>query len=121
MRARTAAAAALAALSLAAVAAWLRPDPPAVETGPVVQGPIREVVEGTGRARVRDRFEVAAPVAGHLLRPAVVEGARVEAGQPLGAIAPAAPGPLDARTRAELGARLEAARAGEAEARAACR
>ncbi len=118
MRARTAVALAALAVTAAAAAAWLRPAPQPVETGAVIRGPIREVVEGTGRARVRDRFEVAAPVSGHLLRPAVDEGVRVEAGQPLGAIAPAAPGPLDARARAELAARLEAARAGEAEARA---
>jgi HlyD family secretion protein len=89
-----------------------------VETAPVVRGHIREVVEGTGRSRVRDRYVVAAPVSGHLVRLPVAEGQRVEAGQPLAFIAPAASGPLDARTRAELAARLEAARAGEAESRA---
>ncbi len=117
MRARTILAQILAAAALAGVAAWLRPDPLAVEVVPLGRGPIREVVEGTGRALVRDRYQVAAPVGGHLLRPAVVEGQRVEAGQALGTIAPAAPGPLDARTRAEAQARLEAALAAEAEAR----
>jgi HlyD family secretion protein len=120
MRARTAAVATIAAAAAAAgLVAWLRPAPVPVETALVVRGPIREVVEGTGRSRVRDRYLVAAPVSGHLGRLTVVEGERVVAGQPLAAIAPAASGPLDARTRAELAARLEAARAGEAEARAA--
>lgn len=115
MRARTVASAALAA-ALAGLAFWLSPDPLPVETAPVVRGPIREVVEGTGRTRVRDRYLVSAPVSGHLGRLAVVEGQRVTAGQPLAAVAPATPGPLDTRTRAELQARLGAARAAEAEA-----
>lgn len=118
MKIRTAVAAALSAAALAAVALALRPAPLRVEAAPVVRGPIREVVEATGRTRVRDRYLVAAPVSGHLARPPLVEGQAVEAGQPLGAVAPAAPVPIDARTRAELQARVVAALAAEAEARA---
>lgn len=117
MRIRTVAVStALAAAAAAGLWGWLRPAPLPVETARVVRGPIREVVEGTGRTRVRDRYLVAAPVSGNLLRVTAVEGQRVAEGQPLAAIAPAAPGPLDARTRAELSARLEAVRAAEAEA-----
>ena len=52
MRVRTVVVAALAAAALAGLVVWLRPDPAPVVTAPVVRGPIREVVAGTGRARV---------------------------------------------------------------------
>jgi HlyD family secretion protein len=68
---------------------------------------------------VRERLEVAAPVAGELLRVTVHPGDVVRAGQVVARVAaPAAP-PLDPRTRAEATARLAAARGAEAEAGAA--
>jgi len=105
----------LAAAGLAAALA-LRPAALPVETAAARRGAIREVVEGTGRARVRERYELASPVPGSLLRPALREGDPVKAGQVVAAVAPAAPVPLDARARAELTARVAAAEAAEAEA-----
>ncbi len=115
---RTALAALVAALAVAAAVA-LRPAPLPVETGAVRRGPIREVVEGTGRARACTRYELSAPVPGALLRPALREGAPVRAGQEIAVVVPAAPVPLDARARAELAARVAAAEAAGGEARAA--
>jgi len=101
-----------------AAALALRPSALPVETAAARRGAIKEVVEGAGRARVRERYELAAPVPGALLRPALREGEPVKAGQVVATVVPAAPVPLDARSRAELSARVAAAEAGEAEARA---
>ena len=103
---------------LAAGVALLRPARVPVETGAIVPGPIRETVDATGKTRVRERYVVSTPVAGHLERVTLREGDRVAAGEVVAAVSPAASTPLDARTRAELAARLRAARAAEAEARA---
>ncbi len=102
---------------LAALA--LRPAPVEVETAVSDRGPLSEVVEGTGTTRVRERLEVAAPVAGELLRVTVHPGDQVRAGQVVARVAaPAAP-PLDPRTRSEATARLAAAQGAEAESAAA--
>jgi HlyD family secretion protein len=97
----------------------LRPARVEVETALSDRGPLAEVVEGTGHTRVRERLEVAAPVAGELLRVTVHPGDRVRAGQVVARVAaPAAP-PLDPRTRSEATARLAAAQGAEAEVTAA--
>jgi HlyD family secretion protein len=108
-----------AAAALAAIALGLRPAPVEVDVAPAARGPIRVTVEGTGKTRVRDLYVVAAPVSGELERLARREGAPVKAGEVVAWVAAARPAPLDPRTRAELAARLEAARAAEAEAGAA--
>jgi HlyD family secretion protein len=97
----------------------LRPGPVGVETARATRGPFRETVDGTGRTRVRGLHVVAAPAPGELTRLLVREGDAVRAGELLAWLEPAAAAPLDARTRAELGARLGAARAGAEEARSA--
>jgi HlyD family secretion protein len=104
----------LAAAAVAALALALRPAPVQVETAPASRARLRVTVEGPGRTRVRERFVVATPVPGHLLRVAVAAGDAVEAGEVVARISAALPAPLDARTRAELRARLMAARAAEA-------
>jgi len=104
-----------------AVLAYLafRPAPVAVEAALADLGPLRVTVDWIGKTRVRDRYQVAAPVAGELARPERRPGDRVRRGEVLGRIAGAAASPLDPRTRAELLARREAARAGLAEAESA--
>jgi HlyD family secretion protein len=104
---------------LAALALGLRPAPVEVDVAPAARGPIRVTVDGTGKTRVRDLYVVAAPVAGDLERVARREGDPVRAGEVVAWVAAARPTPLDPRTRAELSARLEAARAAEAGASAA--
>ena len=119
MKARSIITAGVAALGLAGAVWILWPGPLVEEVAPVDRGPLRVTVEGPGKARVRDRFAVAAPVPGHLARIAVRAGDPVRAGEVIAMVQPATPPPIDERTRGELQARLEAARAAEAEARAA--
>src|SRR5512137_1353363 len=109
----------LALLVLAGVAWALWPAPVPVELGAVTRGPLRVTVEGPGRARVLDRYLVTAPASGHLGRIARRAGDEVRAGEGVATVFPATPAPIDDRTRGELRARLDAARAAEVEAQAA--
>jgi HlyD family secretion protein len=93
---------------VAGVAAALRPDAIEVETAPAARAPMRVTVDAEGRTRVRDRFVVAAPVAGRLERVRLAEGDAVRAGDVVARIAPA---PLDEPTARQALARLAAARA----------
>jgi HlyD family secretion protein len=109
--------AALAALAL--LVAWaLRPQPVAVETAEVVRGVFEQVVSDDGKTRVRDRFVVAAPLAGQLERVQLEVGDPVKQGQIVAELTPAAPAFLDARTQRELRERIGAAEAQLARARA---
>jgi HlyD family secretion protein len=94
------------------VIAWsFRPKPIPVETTKVVRGPFLETVDEPGQTRVRERFVISAPVAGELARIVAKPGDAVNAGDVLASIRPVAPAMQDARTRAELEARLRAAQA----------
>ena len=115
-----------------AVLLWLilRPAPVDVDVASVDRGDVPVHVRDRGVARVRDVFEVSAPVGGRLRRVEVEPGDAVVAGRTVIArLQPADPGFLDVRTReamrarvAEAEARLAAATAmvarAEAEARA---
>lgn len=103
--------------------ALLRPAPVQVETARAARQALRVTVDDEGETRVRDRFVVAAPVAGRVARITLREGDSVRAGTILARIFPA---PLDPRTREQALARLDAAEdaqraaaAGVAQARAA--
>ena len=98
---------AVAMLVLGAAAATLRPEAVEVETSEARYGPMRVTVDAEGRTRVRDRFVVAAPVAGRLERVPLVEGDLVRAGDVVARIGPA---PLDEAAARQARARLEAAR-----------
>jgi HlyD family secretion protein len=101
---------------------WLAlPSAVPVETAKVVRGALTLHVEEDGITRVRDRYVVAAPVAGLLLRPALRAGDQVTRADTVAMIVPNAAQMLDARTRAELGARVEAAAAQAARARSLVR
>lgn len=102
-----------------AAALALRPAPVPAEVAAVDAGPVQVTVDWTGRTRVRERYLVAAPVAGELRRQSLRAGDRVEAGQVVARIAGAEATPLDPRTRAEARARLEVALAAETEGGAA--
>lgn len=93
-----------------AVLAFLagRPRPLPVETGRVVTGPLREMVEAEGETRAHDRYTVAAPVSGRLLRIELYDGDRVTSGQVVAAMQPT---PLDDRERAAANARVSVAEA----------
>jgi HlyD family secretion protein len=108
---------AAAALALLALAAWaMRPVPVDVETAAVARGPLRVTVDEDGVTRVQERYAIAAPVAGRLLRVELREGDAVAAGDVVARIA--AP-PLDARTVRQGQAGVAAAEAVWREAGAA--
>ncbi|MCW5971171.1 MAG: efflux RND transporter periplasmic adaptor subunit [Blastocatellales bacterium] len=104
------------AVALAVVA--LRPDPIAVETVKVRRAPMQTVIEAEGKTRVRDRYVLAAPVAGRLQRIVLRRGDEVRSGAVVARIEPAPIQPLDARERAETEARIAAALARQREAEA---
>lgn len=74
------AAAVLLALATAAVLYAVRPKPVSVETAAVTRGPMSQSVDVEAKTRVRQRYVVAAAVAGRLSRVNLLEGDRVKAG-----------------------------------------
>jgi HlyD family secretion protein len=87
-----------------------RPGSIAVEVGTLVSGPMQVIVEEQGETRSHDRFVVAAPVSGRLLRVLSHDGDTVAANEVVATLAPA---PLTARERDELNARVSAAAAAQ--------
>ena len=101
----------VAAIVAAAIYALL-PKPAAVDAGAVDQGPIEVSVGEEGIARIRNVYEVSAPVGGHLDRFPLQVGDPVERDQTVIAeIRPTEPAFLDERTRQELEAAVAAAAA----------
>lgn len=102
-----------------AAAAWaLVPDPVEVDVARVARGPLEVTIAEDGMTRIRERYEVAAPVAGRLLRVEVHPGDEVRPDAPLVRIKPA---PLDPKQEAQLAARLHAAERSADEAQALLR
>jgi HlyD family secretion protein len=102
-----------------AAAAWaLVPEPIEVDVARVVRGPLEVSIAEDGMTRIRERYEVAAPVAGRLLRVEVHAGDEVRPDAPLVWIEPL---PLDPKQEAQLTARLEAAQRSAREAQALLR
>lgn len=93
----------------------LRPQPVAVEAGTVHRGPLQVTEEDQAETRSHDRYVVAAPVAGRLLRVLLRDGDTVARGE---AVATIAPLPLSARERDEAASRVDAAAAAERGAKA---
>jgi len=105
--------------ALAALVAWaLRPQPVAVEIAEVTKGVFEQTVSDDGQTRVRDRFVIAAPLAGHVERIPHEVGDPVKQNQIVAELTPTAPAFLDARTQRELRERIGAAEAQLARARA---
>ncbi len=103
---------AVALLVVGAVVWGFRPQPVEVDLAPIERGPLRVTVDEDGKTRVRERYVVAAPLAGRLRRVDLDAGDVVQRGSTVVAIIePADPKPLDARARAETEARLRAAEA----------
>ena len=100
------AASALALLALLAWWAW--PGPRVVETARAERGPVQVTIEEDGETRAIDRYGIASPVAGRLLRVDLRDGDAVKAGQ---AVAEIAPLPISAADRDMLEAKLDAVRA----------
>jgi HlyD family secretion protein len=82
-----------------------------VETVAVAKGPLQVTVEEEGKTRVRDRYVISAPVAGHARRIDLKVGDAIKAGQTVALIEPVRSSALDPRTRAEAAAAVRAAEA----------
>lgn len=109
------------ALGAGAIIVVLLPKPVAVETATVASGRFEQVVEDDGRTRVRERYTVSSPVAGHILRIDLEAGDAVTENMALATILPNPPSMLDVRAYQELEQRLGAAEARRLRASAALR
>lgn len=103
----------LAALGLGLIAlivyAFL-PKPVEVETAPVTRGLLRVTVDEDGKTRIRERYVVAAPLAGQLARITLKPGDATEVGKTvLAAIDPTDPALLDERALAQAEAQVRTA------------
>lgn len=106
-------------LGVALLAAGLWPSAQPVEQAQVRRGPLQVTVDEEGRARVINRYVVAAPVSGQLRRIPWKPGATVVAGETvLAVMETGAAELLDASRLAQAEARLGAAAAAEAAAHA---
>jgi HlyD family secretion protein len=88
-----------------------RPQPVLVDQARVQRAAMEVVVEEEGRTRVRERFEISAPLAGYLRRIVVEPGDPVAEDQVLALVAPMRAEPLDPRRRAQAEAQVAGARA----------
>ena len=99
----------VAALVVGLLTMLLRPTPTRVDVAGVSRDAMTVTVDGEGKTRVRDRYVVAAPVAGRLRRILLRRGDAVKSGQLIAQIDPLPLSPLDPRQRAEAVARVNAA------------
>jgi HlyD family secretion protein len=89
-----------------------RTDPVPVDLITVTAAPLQVTIDADGQTRIREIYEVAAPIAGTALRAPVAVGDPVIAGQTVVAhVEPASPALLDARSRAEAEAAVAEAEA----------
>ncbi len=87
---------------LALVGWGLKPKPIEIETGVVARGPLTVRVSEEAKTRIRNRYVVAAPVAGKMRRVPLKPGDEVKAGETLlTAIEPMATPLLDPRARVQ--------------------
>jgi HlyD family secretion protein len=104
-------------LAIVAMAMW--PESIEVNAAKVERGAMQVTVDEDGETRIRDKFIVSAPVAGRLQRIELEPGDTVVRGKTVVARLTTADAPLlDPRTRGELEAATEAARAAVGQARA---
>jgi HlyD family secretion protein len=89
-------------LAVLALLVWaLTPTPREVETAQVTQGRFERAVQEDGKTRLRERYQVSAPLSGHLARISLKQGDDVAQDAPLASLWPSTPPMLDARSRAE--------------------
>lgn len=105
----------IAAIGLLVIAAlvWsFWPRPVAVELASVSRGPMQVEVSDEGRTRVRETYQISAPVSGRLVRVEVHPGDIVEGGKTkVAELLPIAPSFLDVRTRSQAEAAVKSAEA----------
>lgn len=103
---------ALGLLGALALLVWsVMPRPIPVETAMVTQGRFVATVDEDGKTRIRERYVMAAPLAGRLTRVQLKVGDRVDAGAVVATIMPPSAPLLDPRSRREAEERLGAAEA----------
>jgi len=106
---------------LAVVAAFVwafTPKPVEVQVAEVTHGAFQQIIEEDGKTRVRERYNVSAPLSGKLKRISLKAGDMIQLGQVVALIVPGAPALLDARSERELGERVGTAEAQIARANA---
>ena len=96
---------------LAALIYGFLPGPVPVDTATIGRGRLAITVDEEGKTRVRERYVVSTPVAGHARRIDLKVGDAIAAGQAVATIEPARSASLDPRVRAQAGAQAQAARA----------
>lgn len=101
---------------LLALALWPQSVPVDVEV--VERGALTVTVDEEGQTRIRDRFVVSTPVSGRVLRIDLEPGDKVARGDVVARVRAETSSLLDARTRAEAEAAVNAARAALGRARA---
>lgn len=92
------------------------PRPLPVETATATAGRFERSIDEDARTRVRDRYVISAPLAGQLSRISLREGDAVAPDTVVATLTPALSPMLDARSEAQLGARVETADAAVARA-----
>lgn len=104
--------AAIAVVLIALVAVALAPRPVPVDLGRTSRGSLEVTLDHEGRTRVRERYEISAPVPGRVLRIRLEPGDPVVANETVLAIfEPIDPTLLDTRTRTEAQALVQGAEA----------
>ena len=106
----------IAALALGVgVLVWimLRPAPVVVETARATRGPMRVTVDEDGETRAHDRFVIAAPIPGRMLRVKLEEGDEVRESQVVAMIEPL---PLNQQQREEVLGHVASAEAAKRQA-----
>ncbi|HDR27364.1 hypothetical protein [Rhodovulum sp.] len=99
-----------------------RTKPVPVDLHIVTSGPMQVTVNADGKTRIRDIYEVAAPLTGTALRSPVEVGERVVRGETVVAIVePTAPSLLDSRSRMQAEAAVREAQAARAQAESGLR
>ena len=103
--------------AITAAAFW--PETMVVEVVTATEGPMQVTIDEEGETRVRERFVISAPVAGRITRIELEPGDEVRRGvTELVRMAPQEAPLLDPRTRTELSAAVDAARAAVGQAQA---
>ncbi|MBU1407173.1 MAG: HlyD family efflux transporter periplasmic adaptor subunit [Gammaproteobacteria bacterium] len=102
---------AIAVIVAAGLVCGFMPRAQPVDIAEVKRAPLAVTVEEEGKTRVRERYQVTAPVAGYVRRSGLEAGDAVAAGQVLAVIEPARAVALDPRSRAQAQAQVSAAQA----------
>lgn len=89
-----------------------RPDPVGVDLHVIDRGLVRVTVDADGKTRIKDVYDIAAPIAGIARRAPVAVGDPVRGGETVVAVVdPVAPGLLDSRSRIQAEATVRESQA----------